>query len=100
MYQLFKDLPKSNYYDVIIGVSSAILIFLLKFSKTKLSEKEGLNKYIRKTFWFLGTARYFLVIKTGSEPKITYIRPFGAVVTVQFTSKGRSGYFQLRLDKK
>ena len=59
MYQLFKNLPKSNYYDVIIGVSSAILIFLLKFSKTKLSEKEGLNKYIRKTFWFLGTARYF-----------------------------------------
>ena len=74
MYQLFKNLPKSNYYDVIIGVSSAILIFLLKFSKTKLSEKEGLNKYIRKTFWFLGTARYFLIINTGSEPEITYIQ--------------------------
>ena len=81
MYQLFKNLPKSNYYDVIIGVSSAILIFLLKFSKAKLAEKEGLNKYIRKTFWFLGTARYVLHIKTGSGPETT----IEALVSVHFS---------------
>ena len=82
MYQLFKNLPKSNYYDVIIGVSSAILIFLLKFSKAKLAEKEGLNKYIRKTFWFLGTAGYVLLMKTGSGPETT-----GVLVSVHFSSR-------------
>ena len=86
MYQLFKNLPKSNYYDVIIGVSSAILIFLLKFSKAKLAEKEGLNKYIRKTFWFLGTARYVLLMNTGSGPEMN-IR---VLVSVHFSSGDRS----------
>lgn len=57
MWQLFKGLNQTNFYDLIIGVISMILLFALKWSKSKFSEKESLSPAAKKIFWFLGTAR-------------------------------------------
>ena len=47
---------------MIIGVSSSMLIYLLKFLKRKFSEKEELPAWSRKIFWFVGTARNAIVV--------------------------------------
>ena len=62
MIQLFKNLEKSNYYDIIVGVTTMLLIFAMKFGKRKLESNENVPKPVQKIAWFFGTARNAIVV--------------------------------------
>ena len=62
MVQLFKSLGKSNYYDVIVGAITMMLIFGMKFTKRKFEKSETVPRPVQKLAWFLGTARNAIVV--------------------------------------
>ena len=57
MWELVKGLKDTNIYDFIVGISTMILLFLMKYIKSRYADKEGLHKGVRQTCWFIGTAR-------------------------------------------
>ncbi len=59
---IFKNLKHTNIFDFIVGLSSMIAIFFMKFGKSKFAENENKPKWVRKIFWFLGTARNAIIV--------------------------------------
>lgn len=62
MWELVKGLKDTNIYDFIVGISTMILLFLMKYIKSRYADKEGLHKGVRQTCWFIGTARNAVVV--------------------------------------
>ena len=62
MIQLFMDLPKSNYFDIIVGFTTMLLIFGMKLAKRKLENNENVAKPVQQLAWFVGTARNAIVV--------------------------------------
>ena len=57
MWELFKGLKHTNIYDLIIGIIAMVLLFLMKWIKSKYADNESVHRYVRKTCWLVGTAR-------------------------------------------
>jgi len=70
LYGIISNIQQTNLYDLAVGITCMILLYILKWAKEKFSKKKSTDSqkqtYFKTLIWFVGTARNIFVVVIAS----------------------------------